>query len=275
MEKREVITKIGKVVASVLLYAFILICIIGLALSIAADKEGDGTATIFGYQMRYVLSSSMEKCEDTDVSMYDIKDIPMRSMVFIEVVPEDEEEAKEWYADIEVGDVLTIKYVYVKQEVITHRVTGIRAESDGAFTIRLDGDNKASDSETLTQIIDTGEKNTPNYIVGKVVGTNYVLGLLVSLLRSQAGLIFAVILPCALIALWEIFRLITLLNADKRAHEKAAHDSEVEELKRRLAELESAAKKNAPENGEAPENAEAPENSGDTVEEADSNTSGE
>ena len=53
----------------------------------------------------------MEKSETSkDVSMYEIQDIRVKSMIFIEVVPTDPDKAKDWYEDLEEGDVLTFKY---------------------------------------------------------------------------------------------------------------------------------------------------------------------
>ena len=243
METTQIIKKSGKIALNVLLYLFIIVCVFGVVMTISSKGDADDTATIFGRQMRVVLSPSMEKCDETDVSEYDIKDIPTGSMVFIEVVPEDPEEAAKWYDDIKIGDVLTFKYVYVKQETITHRVTGIRSNPGGGYTIRLDGDNKSSDSETLTQVIDTSEKNSPNYIIGKVTGQSYLLGVTVNAMRSPIGLVFIVILPSLIIAAWEVLKLVKMFNADKRAKEKESFDrqqSEIEELKRRLAAFEGA-----------------------------------
>ena len=259
MEKKELIKKIGKIAGNVVLYAFIVIALIGVLLTITAKKDADGTATIFGRQMRFVLSPSMEKCEDTDVSNFEIKDIPTKSVIFIEVVPDDPAEAEQWYADLKVGDVLTFKYVYVTQETITHRITRIEPKADGGYLIDLEGDNKAAESETLMQTIDTSEVNSPNYIIGKVVGLNYPLGLFVNLLKEPAILICFVILPSVAIIIFEIIRLVGLFGAEKKQkeqEEKEKQQSELDELRRRLAQLE------AEKSGEAP--AEAAPVSADT-----------
>ena len=243
METTQIIKKSGKIALNVLLYLFIIVCVFGVIMTISSKRDADDTATIFGRQMRIVLSPSMEKCDETDVSEYEIKDIPTGSMVFIDVVPEDPEEAAKWYDDIKIGDVLTFKYVYVKQETITHRVTGIRENPGGGYTIRLDGDNKNSDSETLTQVIDTSEKNSPNYVIGKVTGQSYMLGVIVNAMRSPLGLVFIVIVPSLIIAVLEILKLVRMFNAEKRKRDKEEMErkqGEIDELKRRLAALENA-----------------------------------
>ena len=242
MEKTQVVKKVGKVTINVLLYLFIALCIFGVVLTIISKKEPDGTATVLGKQMRVVLSSSMEECDETDVSKFRIKDIPTGSMVFIDAVPKDEEEAEKWYSKLKIGDVLTFKYVYVKQETITHRITGIAPNADGGYTIRLEGDNKSSDSESLVQIINTAEKNSPNHVVGKVTGQSYLLGLLVRTLDSPVGLIFIIILPCLLIVFYEVLRITKMLGEGKRLAEKAEEErreTQLDELRQRIAELEA------------------------------------
>ena len=245
MQKTQVVKTAGKITANILLYVFIAVCLFSVILTVSSKKDEDGTATIFGVQMRLVLSPSMEKCDATDVSGYEIKDIPAGSIVFIEVVPENPEEAEKWYRDLKIGDVLTFKYVYVKQETITHRITDICQNYDGGYTIRLDGDNKNSNSETLTQTIDTSETNTPNYIIGKVTGQSYLLGFLLRTMRSPVGLIFIVIIPSLIIVILETLKIIKLFGAEKKKKEQnkiECQQSEIDELKRRLAELEAVEK---------------------------------
>lgn len=60
-----------------------------------AKQTSDGAIKLFGYEMRLVVSNSMEKSETTDVREYAIQDIPIHSLIFIETVPEGKEKA--WY----------------------------------------------------------------------------------------------------------------------------------------------------------------------------------
>lgn len=234
--------KILNIVGNVLLYVFIFLCLVSVFITISAKKDEDGTATIFGYQMRTVLTSSMDKCEMTDVSKFEIKHIPVGAMVFIEVVPENDNEAKAWYDDLDEGDVLTFKYVYDRQVTITHRITDITPKDGGGYIIQLEGDNKNDETGAMVQIIDTTEYNSPNYVIGKVVGQSYIIGLLFTAIKSPVGLVFMVIVPCLVIMGYEIIKLIKLANEDKKKKEdeqKAAQQNELDELRKRLAELES------------------------------------
>lgn len=241
--KNEKIKKALEIGSNILLYIFLAICIFSLGLTIFAKKDADGTAEVFGYQFRIVITESMAKCDETDVSDYEIKSIPLRSMVFVETVPEDAEEAAAWYDELEVGDVLTFKYVYASQVTITHRIISIEPDGDG-YIIKLTGDNKASTDNQGTQIINTNEAAySHNYIVGKVVGQAKLLGFILSIMKEPVGLICLIIIPCAIVIILEIIKITEALGAEKKqkAEEEAKKkDDELEDLRRRLAELEKA-----------------------------------
>jgi len=247
------IKKIAKIAGDIIVYIFLLACVFGIIVSITSKKDSDGTANIFGYQMRFVLSPSMEACDETDVSDYDIKDIKTKSVVFIKTVPTDKAKALEWYSKLEVGDVLTFKYVYTTQETITHRITKIDPKRDEGgsvigYIIELKGDNKAEGSEVLTQVIDTSYDESFNYVIGKVTATSYPIGLFVSALKSPIGIAMIVIIPCFVVIVLEVIKITGLLGAEKKKKALESQrvqdemlkkqEDELAELKRRLAELE-------------------------------------
>ena len=252
MKKSNAIKKVLKVIANILLGVFLAISVFSVIITIVSKKDADGAAEVFGYQMRIVTSESMEKCDATDVSAYDIKSIPIRSMVFIELEPESEADAEQWYKDIEEGDVLTFKYdeYGAKQVIITHRVVKKTPIEGGGYIIELEGDNKDSDQNLLRQVIDTTKQSShTKQIIGKVKGQSYIVGLAVSLIQEPLGLLFIIIVPCLLIIALEVIRIVGVLNADKKEKIKAENDKkdeEIEDLKRRLAELEKTQEGNDP-----------------------------
>lgn len=240
--------KIGKIAIDVIIYVFIAICMFGVIVTISSANS-DGAANIFGHQMRLVQSPSMEKSEFTDTSAYDIKDIPTLSVVFIQTVPENETERTKWFDNLKEGDVLTFKYLYTKQETITHRLMK-KTEIEGGWLLELEGDNKISQDGALTQTINTTLHNHhSNYVIGKVVGVNYPMGLFIYALKQPIGLIFIVIVPCLVIIAFEVFKIISVLNEDKKAKALIAQQqqqeeidkqqSEIEELKRQLAAMQN------------------------------------
>lgn len=234
--------KVGRIVGNILLYLFLALCIFSVFLTVFSKKEADGAAEIFGYQMRIVTSASMEKCDKTDVSAYDIGDIPVRSMIFVKTMPDDPAEADEWYRSLKVGDVLTFRYVYTTQVTITHRITSIVEKESGGFIIKLAGDNVNDNSQPLYQTIDTSIPNNTNYVIGKVTGQAYLFGVLMSIITTPVGMVFAVILPCAVIMLMEIAKIARSIRGDRdrQAREESEQkDRELEELRQRVAELEN------------------------------------
>ncbi len=236
-EKGTKLRKAASILLSVLTYLFFAVCVLSLMLSVLAKRDVDGAVSIGGWQMRVVVSDSMASCPETDVSGYSIGSIPIRSMVFIELVPTDEKEANDWYASLRVGDVLTFRYVYVTQETITHRITSITPKESGGYIIELEGDNKASDADTLSQTIDTSLTDSPNYVIGRVTSQSYPLGFLVTALKSPVGIVCIVIIPCVIIAIFEIFRLVGALTENRRKREREEQqrrDEEFEEMKRQL-----------------------------------------
>lgn len=238
---KDDVKKAGKVIINILLSVFLILCILLVLFTIFSKKDVDGAADIFGYQMRTVTTNSMGKCEQTDVSKFDIGSIPVNSMVFIKLLPEDTSKHDDWYRELKVGDVLTFRYVYTTQITITHRITSINEKDTGGFIIELAGDNKNENADQLYQSIDTSVPNSMNYVIGKVVGKSVVFGNIISVLKTPLGMILAVMLPCLVIIVLEIIRIVKLLNADKKKHaleESKRKDDELEELRRKLAELE-------------------------------------
>lgn len=250
--------RIGRIVSNVLLYVFLAICIFAVILTVFSKREADGAAEIFGYQMRIVTSDSMAKCEHTNVSDYDIKDIPSRSMVFVKVMPDDPAKAYEFYDSLREGDVLTFRYVYTTQVTITHRITSIEEKKTGGFIIELAGDNKSSEDGQLVQVIDTSVPNNTNYVIGKVTGQSYLFGLVMSVLMNPIGIVMIIIVPCLIIILLEILKIVRAFGADKKNREREEmekKDRELEELRQRLAKLEQGTAEgdtSVPQNTESP-----------------------
>ena len=241
--------RVLRIAANALLYVFILLCLLGVVFAIASRKNSDGAVTVFGRQMRVVMTSSMEKDEATDVSGYDIKDIPVNSLVFIKTVPKDEAEADEWYKALEVGDVLTFRYVFTRQETVTHRLVQKIEKPTGGYILVLRGDNLAEGATLSEQVIDTSLKNSPNYVIGKVTGQNRMLGGVLRALGTRAGIVCIVMLPAILIALFEIVRIVKIVTGDKRqerAEALAQQQRELEELRLKLKAYEQAGERGPP-----------------------------
>lgn len=256
------VRKIINIVLDVLLYVFLAFSIFLLITSIVS-KRNDGAANFFGHEMRVVASSSMEWSDYTpeDVKQFDIKQIKIRSMVFIERVPYNAQEAQEWYSRLKVGDVLTFRYLIASsQETITHRITEI-TPTDSGYIISLQGDNRSEGSSVATQTIYTSSADYPNqnaiynYVLGKVTGQSVVLGNIAFATSNTVGMACIIIVPCVIIIVWQVMRIVIAFGDDRKAKaaakiaeaEKLAETEskerekqalELEQLKRKIAELE-------------------------------------
>lgn len=235
--KKNKIIRIFKILLEGLFYVFIGLSVFCIFVVITSKKDSDGTATVFNYQLRIVQSDSMEKCSLTDVSKYDIKSIPIKSVVFVETIPENDISKQSWYDSLEIGDVLTFKYVYAKQETITHRIVDIEKKDNSSYVITLEGDNKTEEGSTMKQVIDTSIIDSPNYIIGKVTGQSYLLGLIIYGLKNPIGLVLIIIIPCIIIIILEIIKIISLLLNDKKKkliELDKVKNNEIESLKEEL-----------------------------------------
>ena len=236
-----------QIAGDVLFCLIIAFALFVLIISVSSKRDADGTATVFGYQLRFVRSGSMEKCDQTDVSGYKIKSIPVKSCVFIKKAPapDDQQALNEWCSALSVGDVLTFQYskygaANIQDKVITHRIVKIEPK-EGGYIITLEGDNKNDTGSVGQQVIDTTKADGLDYIIGKVEGQSYFLGLCVYALKSPVGLVFIIIVPCMIVIAYEVIKIITVLNKDKKdrqQQEKTAKEDEIALLRKQLEELQ-------------------------------------
>lgn len=220
MMKNNRVKKVFAVICGIIFAIFIAACVMAVVFVICSKKSGDGSVNIFGKQIRIVASSSMESCEDTDVSDYRIMSLPLRSAVIIELVPDSEEEALEWYSGLEVGDVLTISYVYGGAVTLSHRIISIDPNLDGGFTIRLQGDNHSDGTGALIQTINTNDTDGFNKVIGKVTASSEIAGKIMYGLKQPVCMILIVIVPSAIIIVFQIIEIIKLSRIRKQEKSK-------------------------------------------------------
>ena len=244
---KQKVLKALQIAGDVLFCLIIAFALFVLIISVSSKRDADGTATVFGYQLRFVRSGSMEKCDQTDVSGYKIKSIPVKSCVFIKKAPapDDQQALNEWCSALSVGDVLTFQYskygaTNIQDKVITHLIVKIEPK-EGVYIITLEGDNKNDTGSVEQQVIDTTKADGLDYIIGKVEGQSYFLGLCVYALKSPVGLVFIIIVPCMIVIAYEVIKIITVLNKDKKdrqQQEKTAKEDEIALLRKQLEELQ-------------------------------------
>lgn len=245
--------KISLTVANGLVFLFLIVCVLTVLFVLLGRNERDGGVEVFGYRLLIVTTDSMAESEETDVSGYEIGSLPSKTLIFVKTVPEDREEAKAFYEGLREGDVLTFRYVYTNQITITHRLID-KEPKDGGYILTLMGDNKSSQTHLSTQTIDTTEFNSMNYVIGKVTGSSFLLGSILSFLKTPLALVLFIILPCLAIMIHEIVKLVRLAGAEKREREekeRAAKEEEILALRQKIAALEAeATQKNGEERSE-------------------------
>ncbi len=207
--------KVLSVLTGVVIALFLVIALAALAVTVVYRTRGED-AEILGYQFRIVVSGSMEP------------EIGQGSLVVIDTVGSGES----FYEDLSVGDVITFNWfntANVDEVIVTHRIIDIKETSSG-YRFTLQGDAVEGDTQVITE----------NEIIGKVVWHSSALGAVLTFLRSGAGIVVCLILPAALIMIYEVYRIVRLVRegkAEQKREKEAARDEEIETLRRELAEL--------------------------------------
>ena len=117
------------------------------------------------------------------------------------------------------------------------------------FRSELKGDNTGSEDGALTQTIDTSVPNNMNYVIGEVTGQSYLIGLIISFLMTPLGMVLVIMIPCFIIILLEVLKIINMINESKKQRNEAANaetERELAALKEKLAALEAQQAASAP-----------------------------
>ena len=248
--------KIANIILDVLFVAFAVFAITAIIFRSTTSNNKNGRS-INGTQLRTVQTGSMAENNHIDpetYKTYEIKTLPINTLISIKEVKEKNEE--KFYNDLKVGDVLTFVYYTdinnVKgQYVFTHRLIEKEVSSiNGGFRLVLMGD--AEKPSGGVQVIYTNPltaEQSYSYVIGKVTWSNHPIGEVVSFVKSRNGILFLVVLPCSLLFIYEIGKIIYLINKDKKAKKQLkmaetetqlnSSQAEIEALKAQLAALQN------------------------------------
>lgn len=247
----------GKLALNIVLYVFLGLLLVfdGFALySKISMKGANGTMSFFGHETRIVLTGSMVGTDEFYASHpeYEIKRIEIHDAVFVKTAPAaDASQSKidEFYKDITVGDILTFIDQTHNSLVVSHRIIDVQKLTNPVthgtvYYYTLLGDNpKAQDDEPQHVSSDSG------LILGQVTGSSKFLGrFLYAFVGNKLVVILTVIVPCGVFAIYEIVKIIIVVN--KTRAEKALADNQKamsekdDELERLRNELEEMKKKN-------------------------------
>ena len=215
--------KVRNIVSAVIVAIVLIAAICALGVSIAYRVQGQ-TLTIGGTQFRLVLTGSMEGEEEDSIRT--------NSVIAIKTVPKDAEEARKFIDELEAGDIITFYDTSLGADdiVVTHRIVEIRQTSGGTSFITKGDANNTQDASPVDE----------SDVIGVVTGSNYAFGAFLTFLTSTTGIVVCLIVPAAVIMIYEIFRIAFLVSKDKKQKSQSEaedREREIERLRRELDEL--------------------------------------
>ncbi len=226
-KEKKTLKRVGNILFYVLLGLFFLLACFSLTTRITKGR-------IFHSQFLVVISGSMDGERQEE---YDIKTIPLKSLVKVSLIEEGKE--NEFYSSLKKGDILTFNYLALNNATITHRIISDPVVlDDGTIKYELKGDAvEGNEIQTLYSDGRSGE------ILGKVTFVSLPLGQMYFFISSKVGTLCLVVLPSTAIVLFEICKIIFMVSEnskkkseEKNRKEKEEKDKEIEELKRQLEE---------------------------------------
>jgi len=222
----------------------LVVLILIFILIFASKKPGkESGGSLFGYETRLVLTDSMNGSKEFyEGKDYKIKNIEAGECIFLtDCDYSSTEKTNAFYADLKVGDVVTYYSANTYHVYITHRIIDIE-EIAGNIIYEIKGDNGVAEytsSEFITK--DSG------LIVGKVVGQSKFLGwVYTTLLNNKVAVYLIIIIPCVACIGYESYKIVKEVKSSKKekiVQQSQAKDNEIEELKKKIKELENSASK--------------------------------
>ena len=258
-KKQSKVRKIISIVLDALFISFAAFAVVAIIFRNTTSNNKNGNS-INGYQLRTVETGSMSENNHIDpetYKSYSIHTLPVNSLIRIKEAPEAEEKKAQFYEDLKVGDVVTFVYYTsingkLGQYVYTHRLiekTAVAGEQ-GGYRLTLMGDAETASGGVQTVYTNPlSAEQSFSYVIGKVVWVNHPIGEVVSFLKSRSGILVLVVIPCSILCLFEIGKIIFYVMKDKKekkalveAEKEAQLDSnqaEIENLKAQLAALQN------------------------------------
>ncbi|MCR5837865.1 MAG: signal peptidase I [Lachnospiraceae bacterium] len=231
--------KVLKVAADVLAWVLLILAFI-ITLTVLTSTKNEGVARLFGYTPMSVQSDSMKPTFNKG------------DLIIVHKIDN--------LYDLKENDVITFYTIVGKQRIInTHRIVKIE-EKDNTRSFITRGDNNPVDDELPVEAVD---------IIGQWTGKSFgKIGVALDFVQTQKGFFICIIIPIAIIFLFELYKFITTLveiksgdiseedeeaikqkaieeylaKQKKEEEEKAAAEAAAETAAKAAAEAEAAAK---------------------------------
>ena len=184
--KHKTLRRIAKIFRNILFAVLIIVAGAVIFFTIQSKITG-GTPEIAGYKLYIVLSGSMEPALHTG-SMALVQPINTNNLI--------------------INDIITFKVTDGSDQLVTHRIVTVIPGALVSFATKGD----ANDANDPQPVLATA-------VVGKVSKTIPYVGYTMNFARSKVGLLVLVILPGALIAvleMWKLFGYVVQLDREKQ-----------------------------------------------------------
>ncbi|UJL45360.1 signal peptidase I [Virgibacillus sp. NKC19-16] len=188
MKKRSVLKWVNRIVSTVLM-----ILLVSVALMVVFTKLSGGEPEVFGYQLKTVLSGSMEPGIQTG------------SVIAVQSVDGDQR------TNFQNGDVIT--FMEEENKLVTHRITEVATSNSGVlYTTKGDNNNAVDASPVLAE-----------NVVGVYSGfTIPYIGYLINFAQSPEGSALLLILPGILLFGYSIFTIWRTLSTLEKEQKETA-----------------------------------------------------
>jgi len=204
-----------KVLDNVLTIVLVIVLILmsALSLMLIISSANDGVANVFGY---------------SPIVLYDTKSMePTFGADDLVIVK------KEDASELEAGEIISFwGLVDGQRSIITHRIYEVIIKDDGSYCYQTKGDNNElvdQDPMNIYRQVDIYPEDVIGVYVTHIAGFGSVL----NFIKSPTGVLVCLVIPIALIFLWQLVRVIRLAMAYHREQqaEKNAQMSEEEKKK--------------------------------------------
>ena len=229
MEKKidwQKVKKIAGIVGNVAIWVFVALSVLVTVLVFAANANADGVPELFGKSLITIETNSMEP------------NIKQHSLVLL-----DRLEPGEIY-ELKEGDIITYRSPVDLNgdgkagDINTHRI--VSNHTDEFYFVTKGDNNKLPDNE------DSEKPYTVKYtdVLGTCTEDDAIRGVggIIGFLRSSLGFFLCIVLPLILFFLYELYRFISLIVAERAKRAPIAKETE-EEIKKRAIEEFLAAQK--------------------------------
>ncbi len=207
-----------KVLDNVLTVVLVIVLILmsALSLMLIVSSANDGVASAFGY---------------SPIVLYDTKSMePTFGADDLIIVK------KQDASELEAGDIISFwGIVDGSRSIITHRIYEVITLDDGSYAYQTKGDNN--------ELVDQDPMNTfrqvdiyPEDVIGVYVTHIAGFGSVLNFIKSPTGVLVCLVIPIALIFLWQLYRVIRLAMAYHREQQAQKNAEMSEEEKQKIIE---------------------------------------